>query len=71
MSSIPHRVSRAKVIAFLRDLGIDTTDLKSLSIDACRVEVVLFRRNEDGNHYTVSPNEVATETVTMTLDGGA
>ncbi|MEU1240039.1 hypothetical protein ABZ388_06740 [Micromonospora parva] len=71
MSNDPARVPLSKVLAFLRDLGldpVDADDLKSVSFGADGVEVVRYRRDEQGRMYLSNPNEVATETVTMALD---
>ncbi|WP_194821309.1 hypothetical protein [Micromonospora sp. S-DT3-3-22] len=74
MSNDTHRVPMSKVLAFLRDIGldpVDASDLKSVTMDGGKVEVVRFRRDENGKMYVVGHNEVATETVTITLDGKA
>ncbi|MEV2239509.1 hypothetical protein [Micromonospora sp. NPDC049891] len=74
MSSDPHRVPLAKVLDFLRDLGLDPVDpstLRSVTIGPSKVEVVRHRLDDDGHSYTVGPGEVATETVTLALDPDA
>ncbi|MEV4521479.1 hypothetical protein AB0J77_14720 [Micromonospora tulbaghiae] len=74
MSNDPHRVPLSKVLAFLRDIGIDPLDvntLKSVTFSGEGVEVVRHRLNEDGRLYLVGRGEVATETVTLRLDGEA
>lgn len=74
MSNDPHRVPLSKVLAFLRDIGldpVDAKDLKSFSITPEGVEVVRYRRNENGHTYQVGSLQVATETVTLALDGNA
>lgn len=74
MSNDTHRVPLSKVLAFLRDIGLDPVDpatLSSVTISPHGVEVVRYRLNEDGRMYTAGPNQVATETVTLALDGDA
>ncbi|SBT64218.1 hypothetical protein GA0070622_1188 [Micromonospora sediminicola] len=74
MSNDSHRVPLSKVVAFLRDIGldpVDPADLRSVTFGAGGVEVVRYRRNEQGQIYAVAPNTVATETVTLALDADA
>lgn len=70
MSNDSHTVSLEKVLAFLRDLGIDPVDardLRSVTFDSRGVEVVRYRRNDEGQMYIVG-DRVATETVLIQLD---
>jgi hypothetical protein len=74
MSSDPHSIPLDRLIELVAGLGIDTTrpqDIRSIHIENRKVEVVRFRRNESGRKYTVGPNEVATETVTIAIEGRA
>lgn len=71
MSNDPHTITLDRLIELVAGLGIDTTDIRSnmrsIHIEAGRVEVVRFRRNEAGKIYTVGSNEVATETITIAV----
>lgn len=73
MSNQPHTIPLDRLLELVRSLGIeaDPVDLKSVRIEAGRVEVVRFRRNEAGMKYSVSPNELATETVTIAIEARA
>jgi len=69
MSNQPHTIPLDRVLELIRGLGIevDAADLKSIHVEAGRVEVVRYRRNETGHKYIVGPNELATETVTIVI----
>lgn len=67
MSNDPHIVPLAKVLDFLRDIGLDPVvaeDLASVHFDPGAVTVVRYRRNEAGRHYAAG-DEIATETTVI------
>ena len=70
MSNQPHTISLNRLLDLVRGLGIEVepADLKSVHMEAGRVELVRFRRNDAGQKYAVGPNELATETVTIAIE---
>ena len=60
----PATIGYAKLIALVIELGIETpaNDIRSIHLEANRIEVVRYRRNADG-HLFVAGNEPATETI--------
>ncbi|MFI2663262.1 hypothetical protein [Micromonospora carbonacea] len=71
MSNDPHRVPSTKILASLRDLGLNPVDpdtLHSVTINHRGVEVVRARLNEDGHPYSIGGNQIATETVLIAVD---
>lgn len=70
MSNDPHTIGLDKLLELVRGLGIepDRNTLKSVHIEAGKVEVVRYRLNDDGQKYVVGHNELATETVTIRVE---
>lgn len=71
MSNDPHTITLDRLGELLRGLGldpVDLSDLRSIHMEGGKVEVIRYRRNEEGNTYLVGPNELATETVTIRIE---
>lgn len=68
MSNDPRRISVDRVAELLRGLGLDPVDprdVRSVTIDPQGVEVVRYRRNDDGSTYLGFGGQPITETVTI------
>jgi len=68
MSNDPRRINFDKVLDLVRGLGIDPVDPKDIRrvvIDPHGIEVVRFRREEDGRTFLGFGNQPITETITI------
>lgn len=51
MPNVPECVDRAKLMAALADLGIDTTNLRTLTSDARTISLTYLAVNAEGKKY--------------------
>lgn len=71
MPSVPGCVDRAKLMAALNDLGIDTANLSTLTADARRIRLTYLAVDAEGKNYLTegAPTEITYEVMILNTGG--
>jgi hypothetical protein len=71
MPNVPDAIDRAQLMAALADLGIDTTNLRSLTADVYTVRLTYYAVNAEGKKYLTdgAPTEYTHEVKILNTGG--